>query len=105
MSESLILPLAAAFILGSALISWFVGRRLKQNWPRPLKVLIAGLLPTVTTIVFIGIWHYVELENYRESGSQDGFMGPLVILVYGFPIFLLMLIADLIAAAIASKRS
>lgn len=104
MSEYLILPIAVLLIAASVGLSWFCMRWLGDRLNFALRIMIAGFLPTVLIVLAIGIWHYVELAEYRTSGSLDGFMGPLLILIYGFPFFIITVVGGFIAAGSSGKR-
>lgn len=105
MSENLVLAIPLLLIVASAALSRLCMRRLGDRLNFALRIMIAGFLPTVLIVLALGIWHYVELAEYRASGSQDGFMGPLLFLIYGFPFFIITVVAGFIAAGSSGKRS
>lgn len=105
MSENLIMPLAALVIAISAALSWFLAKWLGGHLPRAINIIVSGCVPIAVLTLIIFIWHELEYAEYKASGSQDGFMGPLTFVVYGFPVFVAMLVIDLVAAAISPKRS
>ncbi len=103
MSDNLFFP-ASIFLIGAtALLSWFIARWLNGRLARFKSFIIAGSVPVILVTLALGIWHFVELSAYRASGSREGFMGPLLILLYGFPYFVIMIAVDLVAAALARK--
>ena len=104
MNENFVIPAIALLIAATSLLSWFAARWLNGRFFRPASILIAGFAPVVLIVSAIGIWNQVELSAYRASGSQEGYMGPLLILLYGFPYFVIMVVVDLVAAASAGKR-
>jgi hypothetical protein len=105
MEEYLVLPGILVFLAFSAWISrrsmkWFNG----FNLPSGVDVLFAGLLPFFLTAIVIMIWHWIERARYVASGSQEGFMGPGLLLLYGFPIFIIMVVVDILAAISVLRR-
>ena len=104
MSENLIMPLAAVAIAISAVVSWFLAKWLGAHFPRAVSIIVSGCLPAAVLTLIIFIWHEFQYAEYKASGSQDGFMGSLTFIVYGFPIFLAMLVIDLFTAATSPKR-
>jgi hypothetical protein len=48
-------------------------------------------------------WHVQVLPDVR-AGKQEGFMSPLVILIYGFPIFLMNLVLNYVVSVSLLKR-
>ena len=99
----------AYFVLAAALlsaISWFsaIGlvRRLHSRG-RSLWIVTAGLLPTALIIIGLAIWDHFAWQEYLK-GPRDGYMSPLVFLLYGFPFLLGNLVMNLAAAAWAGRR-
>jgi hypothetical protein len=105
MDENLFIPLAALAIAVSAAVSWLLAKRLGDHLPRAISIVVSGCVPVAMLTLVILIWHEFEYAEYKASGSQDGFMGPLTYIVYGFPVFIAMVVIDLFAAAISPKRS
>lgn len=103
MSEGLVFPAIILLIFATALLSWFIARWLNGRLARFKSIIIAGFAPVILIILALGIWHFMQLSAYRASGSQEGFMGPLLFLLYGFPYFVMMIAVDLVAAASARK--
>lgn len=82
-----------AILAVSGCVVWLVVTILSQAWPasrRWPKVLLAGLTPTLIIIALLSAWHVWARIEY-ENAPQEGFMSPLLILLYGFPYALLNL--------------
>lgn len=103
MGENFIMPIILSLLAVTAGLSWFIMRLLGDRWARPGRIFVAGISPFILILLAIGIWHYVELREYQASESQEGFMGPLLILLYGFPYFIVMLVIDFAVAASFKK--
>jgi len=103
MSESLVFPAIILLISATALLSWFIARWLNGRLARFKSIIIAGFVPVILSTLALYIWHFVERSAYRASGSQEGFMSPLLFLLYGFLYFVIMIAVDLVAAASARK--
>jgi hypothetical protein len=83
----LILPFACTRIIDS----YFV------NWSSRSKGLFAGILPSLIIAFLLAGWHIQATAEYAKE-PQNGFMSPLLVLIYGFPLFLAYLIFSLIVA-------
>lgn len=105
MNDGMILAFVASIlIVGSAALSWFSMNWIGNRWPRAIKITVSGFVPILLVTLVMAIWHNIEAAEYRVSGSQEPFMGPLVIMVYTFPFFFFMIVVDLVAAALSKKR-
>lgn len=105
MSENLTRPILALLLAASAGISWGLMRWLhRYNWPVAVKIMFSGLLPFAITVVTILFWDSVERAAYDARGLDEGFMGPGVFLIYGFPYLIAMVIADVLATIAALKQ-
>jgi hypothetical protein len=100
------LLIGVAVLVGCLTVVWLtvlVLKRAGADWPNWLKAFLAGILPTMLIIAGLTVWHFQVLEDVR-AGRQEGFMSPLVILIYGFPIFFVNLAANFLAAVSMLKR-
>jgi hypothetical protein len=107
-SEAFVVP-ASIFIFifivfCTTMLSWFTARWLLGRLPGVAIAAISGFGPLIIIIAGLALWHFVEFSAYQASGSQDGFMGPLLILLYGFPYFVIMVFLNLAAAILAVAR-
>ena len=83
-------------------LSWLVVAHLVRghtNGSRGLKIAFAGLLPTLLLIVGVWVWEVIARYQYDHGPAHDGFMGPMVGLIYGLPFLLGNLSANMIIAA------
>jgi amino acid transporter len=105
MVEAMIWLIFGLVFVASLGLSWLVSRSLgRRGWPTAGQVIVAGLLPVVIITVILWIWDKVERTQLTELERQEGHMGPLLLLLYGFPYVLLILIASVIVAIAARKR-
>jgi hypothetical protein len=96
--ESIDWLLAAFCALISAGIASLLRRRYGVEG-RLRRILIAGFEPTLLIVVALSIWQVVARMEFDRTHHEDGFMGPLVILIYGFPLILGNLCANLAVPA------
>jgi chromate transport protein ChrA len=93
MSEILI---GLALVLPSLLVTWLLSRilnRYNRTIAGIFKLLAAGFAPTFLLIFILWVW-----DSQIDYSSHDQ-MSPLVFLVYGFPLVLMNLVGNLVAAA------
>jgi hypothetical protein len=84
--------LAVAYTAGS----WF---RSKLTFlPIPIRVTVAGFLPSVAVVGCFWIWHEIDYASHQAERGDLGYMGPLVILLYGWPFFLFIAIGSCLFA-------
>lgn len=99
--------LAVGMVAISALIA-LLARRGLDRWRAPLpgdaRLILSGLLPTILIVIALVVWHYLARSVY-EHGLHRGFVSPLVMLIYGFPVFALNLFLNFYAAHWAGKRA
>ena len=104
MGENFIVPIMFAVIAASTVFSWLIMRWLRGRWSRLVSIFVAGISPFAFIVLAVGVWHYAEVRAHQLNGSEGGFMGPALILVYGFPYFVILLIVDFAAAASSGRR-
>lgn len=68
-----------------------------------LRWLAAGTLPTLLIIACLFVRDHFEYIEYLK-GPQEGWMSPLVGLIYGFPYFVANLVINFLAAGYAGHR-
>lgn len=73
------------------------------NWWPWVKVALSGLFPTVFIIAALFVWHEIAVAEHSRNPSE-GFMSPLLVLLYGFPYVLINLAANIAAANWARHR-
>jgi hypothetical protein len=83
----IILPFACPRIIDSYLV----------NWSSRSKLLFAGILPSLIIVLLLVGWHIQATAEYAK-GPQNGFMSPLLVLIYGFALVLAYLIFSFIVA-------
>ena len=69
-----------------------------QKMVSGFKIMVAGVGPFLLTVSAIIIWHMIAVAAYNASGSHESFMGPGLLLIYGFPYFIAMIIAGILSA-------
>lgn len=97
---------ALVIIVVCACVAWLVVDSLNKVWPahwRWLKVLAAGLLPTLIIVAVLVAWHVYARIEY-ERGPREGFMSPLLILLYGYPYVLLNIVVSFAVAFRGSRQ-
>jgi hypothetical protein len=62
-----------------------------RMWSSRSKGLLAGILPSLIVVFVLAILHFQARAQYA-TGPQDGFMSPLALVIYGFPLFVVYLI-------------
>ncbi len=62
-------------------------------------------MPISVIVLALYVWHEIDLARYEASGSEEGFMSPLAILIYGFPFVMMIVIACFVAALWAGRRA
>ena len=96
-------------ILGIAVFSaasWLAAKGLIGALPfrgRSLWIVVAGLLPTALIIIGLVIWDQIAWREYLK-GPREGYMSPLVGLIYGFPWLAANLVGNMSAAVWSGKR-
>jgi hypothetical protein len=77
----------------------FIFKRFCSSLPNLLKVPIVGVLPAFIIILCLLAWHIqLRMEYDRAPDSVEGFIGPLWILLFGLPMFVVYLIFSFIIA-------
>jgi hypothetical protein len=96
----------AAIVVASCFTAFFAMRGLNKALPNVssiAKVIAAGILPSLSIVLILIVWDYVDYQEYLK-GPQEGRMGPLLFLIYGFPYFILNLLCNLYAAGYAHRQ-
>ncbi len=101
MSDEIWLPLIVAAIIAiTSVVSFFgirfLDRRMPIKYSLP-KIIVAGIFPSILIVAILAVWHYFEYQAYLR-GPREGFMGPLLLLIYGFPYFIINLLCNLFVA-------
>lgn len=97
----LILLLAVPIVL-SLTTAFVLGRTLKRHWrmvPARVRFMFANLAPVIVTIMYFWVFDQIDFALHRANGGSDEYMGPMVVLVYGFPIFALLFVASFFVAS------
>jgi len=100
---ALYVSLAVAFF---SALAWFSAIGLVRIFPargRSLWIAASALLPTMMIVIGLVVWDRFEWHEYLK-GPRDGYMSPLVGLIYGFPLVLINLICNTAAAVWSGKR-
>ncbi len=93
------------------LFSIFVAKALSRNlnhvW-KSVRFLVAWLVPTLLLVTGILTMHFIERWEYERQVAagliqDEGYMGIGVILVYGFPLFVINIIVNGLVAYRATK--
>jgi uncharacterized protein YybS (DUF2232 family) len=73
------------FVSICSALSWFVAdflaRRTRQR-NSILKSAFAGIVPTLLIVLGLAVWDHFAWQEYLK-GPRDGYMSPLVGLIYG----------------------
>ena len=104
--EIWVLLIVAAMIPTTSFVAFFAMRLLDsrfQNTYPGLKIFVAGISPSLLIVVVLAVWHYFEYKAYLR-GPQEGWMGPLLFLIYGFPYFMLNVLCNFMVAGFFSRQ-
>ena len=71
---------------------------------RPVRLFIAAIAPLAVVFGYFRVWDAIEFARHQAQHPGDGYMGPLAILVYGFPIFVVLAIVSVSLAAYTFSR-
>ena len=96
------LPVVLVPIVLAHAVAYALGRVLSVRFDRisdALKVTVAGLSPTFAVIGYFWIWQKIDFAQHQATRGDDGYMGPMVFLIYGWPIVLALAIASFFFAA------
>lgn len=102
-----ILLLAAPILLGLA-AAFLGGRVLKRNAkqvPVALRFVLANIFPVMVVVAYFWIFQQIDFAIHRANGGSDEYMGPMTILVYGYPIFALTFIISFFLASYRFSES
>jgi hypothetical protein len=103
--ENLMWVTLTVIIIVSTTVAFFTENFLDRALPLKyalFKIIFAGILPTLLIILFLMAWDYFDYLQYL-NGPQEGHMGAVVFLLYGFPYVLLNFLCNL-CAAVYSRR-
>ncbi|WP_370179592.1 hypothetical protein [Alteriqipengyuania sp.] len=65
----------------------------------PVRFVVAATAPMAVIFGYFIIWDAIELARHRAEYGDMGYMGPLGMLVYGFPIYVALVVACILVAA------
>ena len=91
------LPITIAF-----LTAIWAGEFLSQRFrfiPSPIRVIVAAATPVVAVLSYFWIYDRIEFARHLAKGEDDGFMGPFLILIYAFPIWIAVALCAFVMAA------
>lgn len=94
--------------IGPVLLSYLLTRswcRRSSAVPAVARGLISGLVAALSPIVYFSAWQSVEVALRDVRGDTSDYMGPMTMLIYGFPIFMLVTLACLIVGGYTSVRA
>ncbi|TRD12421.1 hypothetical protein FGU71_11470 [Erythrobacter insulae] len=57
--------------------------------PSALRVFLAGLAGVIASVGYLWIWEAIEVALRDSRGDTSDYMGPMVMLVYGYPLFII----------------
>ena len=85
MGDEIGLPLIVAAIIAiTSIVTFFAMRFLDRHMPNTYslpKIIAAGIFPSLLIVAVLAVWHYFEYQAYLR-GPQEGWMGPLLFLIY-----------------------
>ena len=106
MEQAIVFGVSALILAGAAGLAHVTARKLRQfGVARPIGVGVAGLLPISLIVLALYVWERIERARYEASGSDEGYMGPMLFLLYGYPLVILIVIACFVAALRADRRA
>lgn len=91
------LPITIAFL--SAI---WAGSSLSQRLlfiPSPIRVIVAMAAPVITVLSYFWIYDRIEFARHQAKGEDEGFMGPFLVLIYAFPIWIVVALCAFAMAA------
>ena len=89
----ILLSLAAAFLGGKVL------KRNATRVPVALRFVLANLFPVLLVLAYFWIFQQIDFAIHRAHGGSDEYMGPMVALIYGYPIFALIFVISFFVAS------
>lgn len=107
MDDEIWVPLiVAAIIVMTSIVTLvamrFLDRRIPNTRTLP-KIIAAGIFPSLLIVAILAVWHYFEYQAYLR-GPQEGWMGPLLFLIYGFPYFVMNILCNLMVVGYFSRH-
>lgn len=96
-----------ALVVPSLGIVWGLVWAMHRTWrrvPQATLTFLGGSAPTILLVVGLIVLDRHERAVYA-AGPQDGYMSPLVGLLYGFPFILLNLVLNFVVAHRLAKRA
>lgn len=88
-------------------VAYGAGVILRRRFPETgsaSKIVVAGSLGVIAPVVYLWLWQTIEVWMREAAGDESGYMGPMVLLVYGFPLFLISSILSFVLAGFAVRR-
>ena len=83
--------LAGPFIV-SLLCAFFLSRFMRNRFAgisARIKIAVAGLAGVLAPVLYLSIWQAIEVAMREARGDTTEYMGPIVFLIYGFPLFII----------------
>ena len=74
-------------------------KRNAKRVPTSLRFILANLFPVAIVLAYLWIFQQIDLAIHRVNGGSDEYMGPMTILIYGYPIFALTFIISFFLAS------
>lgn len=100
MWPAMLFLLAVSGGLSWGLSRWWSRRELHGG----AQIFVAGLAPLVLLVTILWVWDRIERAEHAAQGLGPEYMGPLLLLIYGFPFLIIMVVVDFLAAIAALKR-
>jgi len=95
-----VVPFGGALVLAAFLGKCFRTKLAKR--PGWLKIGGAGLLAASWPFVYLIVWQTIDVALREAQGDTSEYMGPVLMLLYGFPITLLTVVGCFFVAAYTS---
>lgn len=95
-----VVPFGGALVL-AALLGRLTRRRL-MGVPGWFKAIGAGLIAALWPFAYFIVWQTIDVALREARGDTSEYMGPALMLIYGFPITILTVIGCFLIAGFAS---
>lgn len=93
------IALLSAFVAGHLLA------RRAASMPGAITVLLAGLAGVIASVGYLWFWEAIEVAIRDARGDTSDYMGPMVMLVYGYPLFIITWLLCFVMAGYAVRRA